>query len=116
MYADTGLGFRFMQGCSPEIHQFEDLFKPYKLSDQTVCLNAFDFVFVFVLPCKGWVFLGRCKDRNFNLSSVDALWKELNFILPFDLGFVIMGRSEPFLSLYTLDLELLERVMSLHDW
>ena len=24
-----------------------------------------------------------------------------------------MGRSEPFLSLYTLDLELLERVMSL---
>ncbi|KAF3495380.1 hypothetical protein DY000_02054435 [Brassica cretica] len=38
MYADTGLGFRFMQGCSPEIHQFEDLFKPYKLSDQTISL------------------------------------------------------------------------------
>ncbi|KAF8094356.1 hypothetical protein N665_0365s0042 [Sinapis alba] len=39
MYADTaGLAFRFMQGCSPEIHQFEDLFKPYKLSDQTISL------------------------------------------------------------------------------
>lgn len=33
MYADTGLAFRFMQTCSPEIHQFEDLFKPFKLSD-----------------------------------------------------------------------------------
>ncbi|KAL0798363.1 hypothetical protein Bca101_053538 [Brassica carinata] len=38
MYADAGPAFRFMQGCSPEIHQFEDLFKPYKLSDQTISL------------------------------------------------------------------------------
>lgn len=38
MYADTGPAFRFMQGCSPETHQFDDLFKPYKLSDQTISL------------------------------------------------------------------------------
>ncbi|CAH8385315.1 unnamed protein product [Eruca vesicaria subsp. sativa] len=38
MYADAGPALRFMQGCSPEIHQFEDLFKPYKLSDQTISL------------------------------------------------------------------------------
>ncbi|XP_010433294.1 PREDICTED: zinc finger protein HD1 isoform X2 [Camelina sativa] len=34
MYAETGLAFRFMQSSSPEIHQFDDLFKPYKLSDE----------------------------------------------------------------------------------
>ncbi|KAF8083945.1 hypothetical protein N665_0743s0005 [Sinapis alba] len=33
MYADSGLMFRYMQTCSPDIHQFEDLFKSYKLSD-----------------------------------------------------------------------------------
>ncbi|KAL0875139.1 hypothetical protein Bca101_024844 [Brassica carinata] len=32
-YADSGLMFRNMQTCSPDIHQFEDLFKSYKLSD-----------------------------------------------------------------------------------
>ncbi|XP_010448065.1 PREDICTED: uncharacterized protein LOC104730576 isoform X2 [Camelina sativa] len=34
MYAETGIPFRFMQSSSPEIHQFDDLFKPYKLSDE----------------------------------------------------------------------------------
>ncbi|ESQ54468.1 hypothetical protein EUTSA_v10026081mg [Eutrema salsugineum] len=34
MYAETGLAFRFMQGCSPAIQEFEDLFKSYKLSDE----------------------------------------------------------------------------------
>ncbi|CAH2077735.1 unnamed protein product [Thlaspi arvense] len=34
MYAETGFAFRFMQGCSPEIHQFDDLFRSYKLSDE----------------------------------------------------------------------------------
>uniref|UniRef100_A0A1J3H3Y6 Zinc finger protein CONSTANS-LIKE 5 n=1 Tax=Noccaea caerulescens TaxID=107243 RepID=A0A1J3H3Y6_NOCCA len=35
MYAETGLAFhRFMQGCPPEIQQFEELFKSYKLSDE----------------------------------------------------------------------------------
>ncbi|XP_010438536.1 PREDICTED: protein CHLOROPLAST IMPORT APPARATUS 2 isoform X2 [Camelina sativa] len=34
MYAETGLAFRFMQSSSPEIHQFDDLFKPYKFSDE----------------------------------------------------------------------------------
>ena len=33
MYADSGLMLRYMQTCSPDIHQFEDLFKSYKLSD-----------------------------------------------------------------------------------
>ncbi|KAL0698289.1 hypothetical protein Bca4012_054411 [Brassica carinata] len=62
MYADAGPAFRFMQGCSPEIHQFEDLFKPYKLSDQTVRLIAFDLG----LSSKGWVLLGRwvCDNGN----------------------------------------------------
>ncbi|KAJ4911398.1 CCT motif family protein [Raphanus sativus] len=34
MYADSGLMPRYMQTCSPDIHQFEDLFKSYKLSDE----------------------------------------------------------------------------------
>jgi hypothetical protein len=46
MYAETSLAFRFMQSSSsPEIHQFEDLFKSYKLSDEMVCL--FDFTSSF---------------------------------------------------------------------
>lgn len=44
MYAETGLAFhRFMQGCPPEIQQFEELFKSYKLSDEMVCLFFFLF-------------------------------------------------------------------------
>lgn len=38
MYAETGLEFRFMQDCSPDIQQFDNLFKSYKLSDETGCL------------------------------------------------------------------------------
>ncbi|XP_006284241.2 uncharacterized protein LOC17879149 [Capsella rubella] len=34
MYAETGLTYQFMQSSSPEIHQFEDLFDSYKLSDE----------------------------------------------------------------------------------
>uniref|UniRef100_A0A1J3HZQ3 Zinc finger protein CONSTANS-LIKE 5 n=1 Tax=Noccaea caerulescens TaxID=107243 RepID=A0A1J3HZQ3_NOCCA len=34
MYAGSGLMLRYMQNCSPDIHQFEDLFKSYKLSDE----------------------------------------------------------------------------------
>ncbi|KAL0875140.1 hypothetical protein Bca101_024845 [Brassica carinata] len=30
---DSGLMLHYMQTCSPDIHQFEDLFKSYKLSD-----------------------------------------------------------------------------------
>ncbi|KAH0902530.1 hypothetical protein HID58_042033, partial [Brassica napus] len=30
--------FRFMQDCSPDIQQFDNLFKSYKLSDETGCL------------------------------------------------------------------------------
>ncbi|CDY20221.1 BnaC09g30180D [Brassica napus] len=40
MYADSGLMLRYMQTCSPDIHQFEDLFKSYKLSDDEM-RNAF---------------------------------------------------------------------------
>ncbi|KAG5375049.1 hypothetical protein IGI04_039645 [Brassica rapa subsp. trilocularis] len=40
MYADSGLMLRYMQNCSPDIQQFEDLFKPYKLSDAEMN-NAF---------------------------------------------------------------------------
>ncbi|KAG7537763.1 CCT domain [Arabidopsis suecica] len=34
MYQDSGLMLRYMQNCSPDIQQFEDLFKSYKLSDE----------------------------------------------------------------------------------
>ncbi|KAJ0267192.1 CCT domain-containing protein [Hirschfeldia incana] len=40
MYADSGLMYRYMQNCSPDIQQFEDLFKSYKLSDAEMN-NAF---------------------------------------------------------------------------
>ncbi|KAL0734594.1 hypothetical protein Bca4012_010804 [Brassica carinata] len=40
MYADSGLMLRYMQNCSPDIQQFEDLFKSYKLSDAEMN-NAF---------------------------------------------------------------------------
>ncbi|KAL0728871.1 hypothetical protein Bca4012_024964 [Brassica carinata] len=40
MYADSGLMLHYMQTCSPDIHQFEDLFKSYKLSDDEM-RNAF---------------------------------------------------------------------------
>lgn len=79
MYADTGPAFRFMQGCSPETHQFDDLFKPYKLSDQTVCL-----FFLFSL-IKVESFFCRCKDWIFNLYR-----KNSTLFFPFDIGFVIM--------------------------
>ncbi|KAG2248370.1 hypothetical protein Bca52824_087998 [Brassica carinata] len=34
MYAETRLEFRFMRDCSPDIQQFDNLFKFYKLSDE----------------------------------------------------------------------------------
>ncbi|KAF8114858.1 hypothetical protein N665_0033s0048 [Sinapis alba] len=40
MYADSGLMLGYMQNCSPDIQQFEDLFKSYKLSDAEMN-NAF---------------------------------------------------------------------------
>ncbi|KAG2310480.1 hypothetical protein Bca52824_022037 [Brassica carinata] len=40
MYADSGLMLHYMQTCSPDTHQFEDLFKSYKLSDDEM-RNAF---------------------------------------------------------------------------
>ncbi|KAG2239835.1 hypothetical protein Bca52824_091361 [Brassica carinata] len=38
MYSETGVEFRFMQDCSPDFQQFDDLFKSYKLSDETINL------------------------------------------------------------------------------
>ncbi|CAH8341324.1 unnamed protein product [Eruca vesicaria subsp. sativa] len=40
MFADSGLMLHYMQNCSPDIQQFEDLFKSYKLSDDDMN-NAF---------------------------------------------------------------------------
>ncbi|KFK26961.1 hypothetical protein AALP_AA8G315800 [Arabis alpina] len=41
MYADSGLMLRYMQNCPPDIQQFEDLFKSYKLSDEMNNNNTF---------------------------------------------------------------------------
>ena len=50
MYADSGLMLRYMQNCSPDIQQFEDLFKPYKLSDaEMVRILILHFSFSFSL-------------------------------------------------------------------
>lgn len=43
MYQDSGLMLRYMQNCSPDIQQFEDLFKSYKLSDEMVWKISFSY-------------------------------------------------------------------------
>lgn len=67
MYADSGLMLSYMQNYSPDIQQFEDLFKSYKLSDAEM-VRIFILHFVFPLSMS-----------SFQESSSSFTWDDYSF-------------------------------------